>query len=166
MAGQGEPAAPTWLAISMLILAGLLVAVIVFVGTQTLPASAALCDPHFPVRNGGLPSWVYVFSAIAAFGLGHLAGQWGIWRRGASQMELGRGRWSNSAAVIAVDASVALFLFVVTGLLLLEAFTIGHHLWPITYYVRCANDAGSLISLGGSVVYAFVIGRWMWVFKD
>jgi hypothetical protein len=50
--------------------------------------------------------------------------------------------------------------------MVVEAWTLGHGVWPITYYVRCANDAGPLISLVGVATFAYIIGRWMWVFKD
>jgi hypothetical protein len=67
--------------------------------------------------------------------------------------------------VVAVNAGVAGFLFLVTILMLIEAWTLGHGVWPITYYVRCSMDAGALISLIGVLSYSFIIGRWMWVFK-
>jgi hypothetical protein len=69
-------------------------------------------------------------------------------------------------AVVAVNLGVAAFLFLVTFLLLIEAWTLGHGVWPITYYVRCSMNAGAFISLVGMATFAFVIGRWMWVFTD
>jgi hypothetical protein len=166
MATRGEPRPPTWLAVAMLAAAVGLAATIGFAASQTLPATNSVCNPTFPVRNGGYQTWLYVFTAIGAFALGHLVSQWGIARRGLSQTALGEGRWSNRKAVVGVNIGVAIFLFVVTGLLLFEAYTIAHGVWPITYYVRCANDAGPLVSLGGAALYSFVVGRWMWVLED
>lgn len=166
MSTKSVPAASTWVALAMVVLAVFVALTIAFVGSHTLSATVPLCDPHFPPRNSSYPNWAYVFASIAAFGIGHIAGQWGISRQGIPQLSLGEGRWNNPRAVLAVNAGVAFFLFVVTALLLFEAYTLGHHVWPITYYVRCANDAGPLISLGGVTIYAFVLGRWMWVFRE
>ena len=165
MPKTSEPAAPTWMVAVMVALAVALAATIALIGSRTLSAGNPLCDSHFPARYSSLPVWWYVFTAIAAFGFGHVAGQWGIWSQGRSQDALGQGRWSNPIAVVGIDAGVAVFLFIVSGLLLYEAYTLGHGVWPITYYVRCSNDGGPLVSLAGSAIYAFVVGRWMWVFK-
>jgi hypothetical protein len=97
---------------------------------------------------------------------GALTATVGIKRQGRSQKELGEGQWASQRAVVAVNLGVAIFLFLITILMVIEAWTLGHGVWPITYYVRCANDAGPLISLVGVAAFAYIIGRWMWVFKD
>jgi hypothetical protein len=145
--------------------AAALVAILAFVTWRTFAASAPLCDPNFPARVGQYPSWVYIFAAIGAFALGHGLGQAGIKRQKLPQQELGEGPWSKPAAVVAVDAGVAVFLLLVTVMLGVEAWTLAHRVWPITYYTRCATDASAPLALLGSTSYAFVIGRWMWVFK-
>jgi hypothetical protein len=166
MSREDATATPRWMVGVMLAVAVLLAAAIAVIGSRTLTAGEPLCDPHFPARHSSFPVWAYVFVSIGAFGFGHVAGQWGIWRQGRGQQALGEGRWRNPRAVIGINVGVAVFLFIVTGLLLYEGYTLGHGVWPITYYVRCSNDAGPLVSLLGSAIYAFVIGRWMWVFKD
>jgi len=142
------------------------VGLLVFAAWYLLPHHHPACSTSFPARRGDYPSWVFVFAAIGAFALGSLTSQVGIRREGRPQKELGEGHWTNRAAVVAVNAGVAGFLFLVTILMLIDAWTLGHGVWPITYYVRCAMDAGAFITLVGVASYGFVVGRWMWVFKD
>lgn len=161
-----EPLPPLWMAWLLGSVAAAL-GVMLAVGIYALVTShAPACNPNFPARRGNYPSWAFVFAAIAAFVAGSLTARIGIKRQGRSEKELGEGRWSDRSAVVAVDAGVGIFLILVTILMVIEAWTLGHGVWPITYYVRCANDAGAFISLIGVFSYAFIIGRWMWVFKE
>jgi hypothetical protein len=155
--------------------AGLILA-LAFIAWRTWTAAAPLCDSSFPARSTEYPSSLFVFAVIAAFVLGHLTSQVGIVRRGRAnkslhknprkeQEELGEGRWKDAKAVMAVNAGVATFLFLVTFLMGIEALTLGTHQWPITYYARCATYAQPPGSLGGAIIYAFVVSRWLWVFK-
>jgi hypothetical protein len=164
--GDDEPPPPSWIVWVLGAAAVVFVALIAIAGLHLWMAHNPVCSATFPARRGDYPTWVFVFAAIGAFVLGSLTSQVGIHREQRSQKELGEGRWSSRRAVVAVNAGVAGFLFLVTILMLIEAWTLGHGVWPITYYVRCANDAGALITLVGVGSYAFVIGRWMWVFKD
>jgi len=36
-----------------------------------------------------------------------------------------------------------------------------HDLWPITYFVRCADDAVSWPTLVGAVVVSILVGHWL-----
>ena len=165
MAKDEEPLPPSWMVWVLVAVAIGLVALIAIAGWELSRSHTQVCSPGFPARRGQFPSWAYVFAGIGAFVVGSVTSTIGIRRQKRSEKELGEGRWSNRSAVIAVNAGVAGFLFLVTILMLVEAWTLGHGVWPITYYVRCANDAGAAISLIGVVSYAFIIGRWMWVFK-
>jgi hypothetical protein len=165
-AREEEPLPQSWVAWALVVAAVVLVALLAIAGWALASSHHPACSTNFPARRGDYPSWVFVFAAIGAFALGSLTSQVGIRREGRAQKELGEGRWTNRAAVVAVNAGVAAFLFLVTILMLIEAWTLGHGVWPITYYVRCAMDAGAFITLVGVASYAFVIGRWMWVFKD
>jgi hypothetical protein len=153
----------TWLLGAVAV--GLLVMLVIAVHALAT-AGAPVCNSDFPARRGDYPSWVYVFAAVGAFVMGSLTTTIGIRRQRRSQLELGVGRWSDQGAVVAVNAGVAGFLFLVTILMVIEAWTLAHGAWPITYYVRCAMDAGALISVIGVFSYSFIIGRWMWVFKE
>jgi hypothetical protein len=160
-----EQSPPQWMAWLMLGAAVGLALLLAFVTWRTFAASAPLCDRDFPARVGQYPSWVYIFGAVGGFVLGHATGQIGIRRRKGSQKELGEGPWGKPSAVVAVNAGVAVFLLAVTVMLGIEAWTLGHNTWPITYYTRCATDASAPLALLGSATYAYVIGRWMWVFR-
>ena len=152
-----------WLLGAVAAVLALLLVIAVF---SLVRSHTPVCNTNFPARRGDYASWAYVFGAIALFVLGSVTSQVGIRQRQEPQKELGEGRWANRSAVVAVDAGVGIFLILVTILMLIEAWTLGHGVWPITYYVRCSADAGALISLVGVAVYSFFIGRWMWVFKD
>jgi hypothetical protein len=166
MAKDDEPLPPMWMAWLLGAVAVGLVVLLVIAVRALATAGAPVCNTDFPARRGDYPSWAYVFGAIGAFVVGSVTAQIGIRRQGRSRKELGEGRWANHRAVIAVNAGVAGFLFLVTVLMVIEAWTLGHGVWPITYYVRCSMDAGALISLIGVLSYSFIIGRWMWVFKE
>ena len=161
-----EPPPRSWIVWALGAAAVVFVALLAIAGWHLLQSHHPVCNTNFPARRGDYPSYVFVFAAIAAFALGSLTSSVGIRRDGRSQKELGEGPWTNRTAVVAVNLGVAGFLFLVTILMLVEAWTLGHGVWPITYYVRCANDAGAFITLVGVASYAFVIGRWMWVFKE
>jgi hypothetical protein len=151
------------------VLAGAALALVVILAMAAhalVAAGAPVCNPDFPARRGDYPSWAYVFAAIGTFVIGAVTGQIGIRRQGRLQTELGEGAWSNPRAVVAVNAGVAVFLFLVTILMVIEAWALAHGLWPITYYVRCATDAGAFISLIGVSGYSLIAGRWIWVFKE
>jgi hypothetical protein len=138
---------------------------IVVAAARIATAPGPLCNLGFPGRQGDYPTWVFVFTAVGAFALGHLTGADRAGSRRRAGKALGEGQWTNPKAVIAVNASVAVFMFIVTILMLVEAWTLGHNVWPITYYTRCANVASTPLSLVGAAVYAFIVGRWLWVFR-
>jgi hypothetical protein len=165
-AKDDEAPPPGWIVWFLIAAAVVFVALLAIASWYLFTTHHPVCSANFPARRGDYPSWVFVFTAIAAFVLGSVTSRIGIVTQHRSQKELGEGRWSSRRAVVAVNVGVAVFLFLVTILMLIEAWTLGHGVWPITYYVRCANDAGGFITLVGVASFAFVIGRWMWVFKD
>jgi len=166
MAKDEEQPQPSWVFWALVAAAAGLAVLLVIAAVYLVRSHVPVCSTNFPARRTDYPSWVFVFAAIAAFILGSLTAQVGIRRQGRLQKELGEGQWSSQRAVVAVNLGVATFLFLVTILMVVEAWTLGHGVWPITYYVRCASDAGPLISLVGVASFAYIIGRWMWVFKD
>ena len=163
---RAKPVSNSWLIWLLLAAAVVVAGIIVFVTSHAVTAKGPFCNPLFPARVGQYPSWVYVLTAIAAFALGHAVSQVGIRNAKASEDELGSGQWSKRSAVAAVNAAVAVFLFLVAIMLGFEAWAIDHRAWPITYYTRCATDANAFLALIGSAAFAFVVGRWMWVFKS
>jgi hypothetical protein len=161
---DGEQLPPSWTVWLLAAVAIFFVALIAFAGWELWTSRTPVCNPNFPARRGEYPSWVFVFGAIGGFALGSLTSQVGIRRRQQSQLALGEGRWARRSAVAAVNLAVAAFLFIVTVLMGVEAWTLSHGHWPITYYVRCASDASGFIALVGVMSYAWIIGRWTWVF--
>jgi hypothetical protein len=166
MADGHEPLPPRWMAWLLGAVALGLVVVLVIAVHALATANAPVCNTVFPARRGDYPSWAYVLGTIAAFITGSITGQVRIRGQRRSLMALGEGPWADRRAVVAVNLGVAAVLFVITILLVIEAWTLEHGAWPITYYVRCSMDAGALISLIGVVGYALVVGRWMWVFGE
>ena len=166
MAEDNEPLPPPWTA-WLLGAVGLGLIVVLVIAVHALAtATAPVCNTVFPARRGDYPSWAYVLGAVVAFVTGSITRQMRIRGQRRPAMQLGEGPWADRRAVVAVNLGVAAVLFVITILLVIEAWTLEHGAWPITYYVRCSIDAGSLISLIGVVGYALVVGRWMWVFRE
>lgn len=139
--------------------------VIVVAAARIAAAPGPLCNIGFPERQGQYPTWLFVFIAIGAFALGHLTGGDRAPTKRRAGTALGEGQWKSARGVIAVNLGVAAFMFIVTILMIVEAWTLGHNVWPITYYTRCANVASTPLSLIGAAVYAFIVGRWLWVFR-
>jgi hypothetical protein len=166
MARQPEPAPPSWWSWVFWAAAAGLAVLFAFAAWHLVSSHSPVCDAIFPARRSGYPSSLFVFAGIAAFVLGSLTSQYQIQHHERKQQELGEGQWANPSAVLAINIGVAAFLFLTTLLMIYEAWTLGTGRWPITYFVRCANDAGPLITLVGVVGFAFIIGRWMWVFTD
>ena len=165
-AKDDEPLPQSWVVWALGAVAVGFVALLVIAGLALLQSHHPVCNTNFPARRGDYPTYVYVFAAMAMFALGSLTSSVGIRRNRRSQQMLGEGPWTNPTAVVNVNLAVAIFLFLVTILMLIEAWTLGHGVWPITYYVRCSMNAGAFITLVGVASYAFLIGRWMWVFKE
>jgi hypothetical protein len=57
---------------------------------------------------------------------------------------------------------VSIFLLVCVACLAFETFSLAVGIWPITYYVRCANDYLPLPTIGGACITAFLLGHWLW----
>jgi hypothetical protein len=67
------------------------------------------------------------------------------------------------AAAILQGALMA-FLLLVMGLLGYETYALANMntYWPITYYVRCANEFATLPTTAGACVVSFLLGQWLW----
>jgi hypothetical protein len=155
-----------------------LVGLLAFVAWRMWTATT-VCDSTFPARATEVANYVVVFATILAFVAGHLTSRVPIVRRrraaeGASggkkttephdEEELGEGQWQATGPVVLVNLGATVFLFVVTVAVAWEAYAFWVPQWPITYYARCATFFGPEVSLGVAVVWAFVVGRLLWVF--
>jgi len=66
---------------------------------------------------------------------------------------------------LAMRLTFTLVFLLLTALMLVETFTLYLHVWPITYYVRCANQASPALSVLGAAMYSFLAGRWLWIWR-
>jgi hypothetical protein len=127
-------------------------------------ATSGLChDP--PSLTGSISQGAIVVVSAACFVAGHIVSWAGARHRPELNHRLGEDAWSDRRAVLVVKTALALILAVLSTLLALEAVMIYRHIWPITLYVRCSNEANSYIALLGVSSFAFLVGRWFWIPK-
>ena len=100
---------------------------------------------------------VILCSAAALLGrlAGHLRTPAAAPRRGVSFPQASRG-------TLLVQSWVAAFLLVCGLLLAFETFTLGAGVWPITFYIRCANDSQAFATIAGACLTTFLLGHWLW----
>src|SRR5260370_34430138 len=96
-----------------LVIGGVSVVALIIIAARIGTAAVPLCDTGFPGRQGQFPTWVFVFTAIAAFALGHATGTDRAGPKRQAGKELGEGQWQSPNAVIAVNAGVAGVMFFV-----------------------------------------------------
>ncbi len=122
---------------------------------RTAPCS----DP--PARVGQIPPLVIIGLAVAAFASGRLAGR--LRDPGWSRPTLGASGSRRIPWVIVVQAVLTGFLTLVAALLGFETYALTvKGFWPITFYVRCANDVAPLPTLAGTLTICFLLGHWLW----
>jgi hypothetical protein len=160
-----------------------LLVLLVYVGDQVWTANQ-VCSSRFPPRATRLDDYWVVFATILAFVLGHASARVPVLRRHRAvtdraatdetgvlhspaqplddEVELGDGH--PTGPVVAVNFAATTFLMIVTFAVGWEAYSFKTLQWPITYFARCATFFGPEISLGVAVIWAFVIGRLLWVF--
>jgi hypothetical protein len=115
----------------------------------------ARVSPKFPYPL------LIVIVCCAAVLLGRLAG----YLREPVRPPRAGSKTSTSAATWRIALAqfwVAFFLLVCAGLLAFETFSLAVGIWPITLYVRCANDTQPLPTIGGAFITAFLLGHWLW----
>lgn len=140
-----------------------LLGLIVWVAVASLTLHGAPCH-NPPARVGQWPPWVIVTLCIAFFGLGHLAGYWrDPGERPAAGPAQHSRTWRMRAAAILQGALMA-FLLLVVALLGYETYALAsmNVYWPITYYVRCANEFATLPTTAGACAMCFLLGQWLW----
>src|SRR5260370_29106413 len=138
-AKDDEPLPQSWVVWALGAVAVGFVALLVIAGLALLQSHHPVCNTNFPARRGDYPTYVYVFAAIAMFALGSLTSSVGIRRNRRSQKMLGEGPWTNPAAVVNVNLAVAIFLFLLTILMLIGARTLGPGVRPVRSYCEVAT---------------------------
>ena len=119
--------------------------------TSTLTSSP--CGTVPPV-HGVLPSTVLAAAAIASFVVGGAVGAWRTAAAGTSESE---------SADVAVHAVLVLLLAVTVVALGYETFALATAaVWPITFFVRCADVVAPWWTLLGLASTSGLLGHWLW----
>lgn len=131
-------------------IAGLFVRVLL-----TTAQSAAACLP-VPPTHGQISPIVYAIAGAGAFALG---GVFSLWRSGQVLPAERKVHFSDRVielALIVLLATVAVLLGYETYALITPG------LWPITFYVRCANVIDPASTLLGLIATMALLGHWLW----
>jgi hypothetical protein len=131
-------------------LAGLFVRVLL-----TASESAAACLP-VPPTHGRIAPIVYAVAGAGAFVVGGLLGTWRSGQVLAGERTVHRSDRVIDLALIVLLATVAVALGYETYALVTPG------LWPITFYVRCANVIDPASTLLGLIATAALLGHWLW----
>ncbi len=138
--------------------------VLVSVGFAAVTPSAVACH-NAPLTATRLPQVLGVLISAVGFILGRVTARPKIKARaelmswtlpGDSQDRLAK------AALLTQAALTAALLFIAV-LIAFEAVTLATGFWPITYYLRCANEVASWQTFAGAFAFCFLVGRWLWL---
>jgi len=159
----------TWISVIFLLVAfGLLLWGMASAISYTLMHTGSPCtDP--PQREANPPQLVVVGVCLLAFVLGHLTARWQSIDPKHAQRHQSLREADHPEAdprkreALIIQTLLLVFLIEVIGLLTIEAVTLSHNVWPITYYVRCAYDAAGVQSTAAAASILFLIGRWFWL---
>jgi hypothetical protein len=152
-------------AIEIALLGGIavvLLILIVWIATASLALHLAPCDPASPKSQW--PGAVTVSVALLFFGLGRLAAYWREPGDEPAQLidETARKQRVLKAAI--VQGAFTGFLLLTAVLLTYETLSLSNfdRFWPITLYVRCANEIAALPTVAAACVLSFLLGHWLW----
>ena len=157
-----------WLSIVTLVGAGAVF--IAMVGWATVaaifPAAVSCTNP--PSRTTSIPQWIEALSCVIALVLGRVTArpkiQFRSELRDASVDRTGvEADRSRARAALWAQAGLMGALFLITWLFAYEAATLQRLVWPITYDLRCANQAVPVPTLGVALAFCFLAGRWLWL---
>lgn len=132
--------------------AGLFVRVLLTTGLDVSPCGTV------PPVHGRLPAGLYAAAAAGAFFLGGLLGAWRT--RSASALQAGAG---PRAAELAIHSALILFLAALSAALIYETYALASPpVWPITFYIRCANAIDPGWTLLAAAALSGLLGHWLW----
>jgi hypothetical protein len=141
-----------------LVLSAVLALALTTLGAQTGP----LCsDP--PALTTQLPQLAVLGIAVASFIVGGLSSPW--LSRFQPEHPAVSATLEQRSIRMAMRVTFTLVFLLLTALMLVETTTLYVHIWPITYYVRCANQASPVLSVLGTCIYSFLAGRWLWIWR-
>ena len=128
--------------------AALFVRVLLTSGQTSSPCGAV------PPVHGLIPSGVLAAVAFGSFVAGGFVGAWRTAAAGESESESGD---------VAVQSVLVLLLAVTAAALGYETFALERPgVWPITFYIRCANFAAPWWTLLGLASVCGLLGHWLW----
>ena len=161
---MNTPGYRLWLSIGGLAAAGsVVVLVLIWTFSAALSLGSATCH-NAPLRQTQLPQLVGVGVALAGFLLGRVTARPKVDRRSEirswAPAEDNRNR---AAAALATQAALVAALLFFGVLMAFETVTLASHVWPITYYLRCASEAAPYRTLVAAFAFCFLAGRWLWL---
>jgi hypothetical protein len=154
-----------WLSVAFLAVAlGVLVLVAAWILMAAANPGAARCH-NAPLTTAGYPQLLAVLVAVTGFALGRVTARPKVRQRRQVRSWVRDHldpRARARAALITQGALTAALLFA-ASLMAFEAATLATHVWPITYYLRCANEAAPVRTLLAAAAFCFLAGRWLWL---
>jgi hypothetical protein len=140
-----------------------LLAILGWVVAASVSLHGAPCT-NPPSRIGQWDPLITVGACLGSFVLGRVAGLSRERRAepAASHAATRRPRRSNGA--ILMQGALTLFLLLSAVLLAYETVSLAHldAYWPITFYVRCANQIATFPTTAGACAICFLLGQWFW----
>lgn len=149
--------------------AGLLVMTATF-GLAAYWILSALLNPgaagchNAPLRDSSLPQLIGVLASSVGFIAGRISARPRVSERSqlSSRVTGADDRDRAHFSVVTHGALTSALLFIAV-LMAFEAITLATSVWPITYYLRCANEAATVRTLVGAFAFCFLAGRWLWL---
>lgn len=148
--------------------AGLLGAIAIFVVaawwivSALLNPGAAGCH-NAPLRDSSFPQWVGVLVSSAAFVAGRVTARPRLADRSVISAKVGPDVKQRARFAVVTQGYLTAALLFIAVLMAFEAITLASSVWPITYYLRCANEAATVRALIGAAAFCFLAGRWLWL---
>jgi hypothetical protein len=158
----------TWVSVGLLTVAFAIVVWDMVSAVYYIVSNPAPPCSNPPSRQSYPPQLVVVGVCIVTFLLGHLTARLQfidakhLARHQLKEVEHPETDSRRRDALI-VQALLLVFLLEMIGLLIVEALTLSHNVWPITYYVRCAYNAAGVQSMWAAASILFLVGRWFWL---
>lgn len=144
--------------------AAILLLVVVWTATAAMSPAAAGCH-NAPLRVTRAPQLLGIALCIAGFIVGRITARPKVDSRAqVTSWKVAEHTSSRRAgAAIFVQACLTLALLFIASLIAFEAVTLGRGVWPITYYLRCANEAATWQTLAAGFAFSLLVGRWLWL---
>lgn len=156
--------------LSVVTLVGACAIFVVMVGWAAVAAAfpAAVRCTNPPTRTTSIPQEIEALCCVIALLLGRLTARPKIELRSelrdaaAERSGIAADR-SRARAALWAQAGLMGALLLITWLFAYEATTLYKLVWPITYDLRCANQAVPVPTIGIALAFCFLAGRWLWL---